>query len=556
LCAAVVTPAAGQEILEVEGTARHPLEPPDTTSPRATLQSFLADANAAWRSYLRLGEEARGEGGAARRHVLRAARCFDLSEVPPAQWEETAAQTVIRMLDVFNRIPLPAPRDVPDAGAMKREGQARWVLPHTNIAIMRIDEGPRAGEWLFTAQVVERAKEFYQRTRQLPLKPGAVVEDGFEIYGALTGWMIPVAWIESLPEWAQEVYLEQTVWQWSLLIALLGLVALLAWTTLRWSRRIPTRGWPVFWPRLVAPACLMLLSWGALYMIDNQFGITGTTFGVLQTLFSSVLYLAAAWSVMVLGSVVADAMLSSPAIEPQGIDTQLVRMGARIASFLVAVVVVAEGARAQGIPVVGLIAGLGIGGLAVALAAQSSIENFIGSLTLFADRPVRVGDFCRFGDKLGTVEQIGLRSTRIRTLDRSILSVPNAEFSRLQIDNLTRRDRILFQTTLNLRLETSSEQLQQVLTRVRELLLRHGAVDPEPARIRLVSVGPQSLALEIFAYVKTTNWDEFLAIREQLFLQLLQEVEQAGTALAPPAHTAYLRSADPPAPHAGEPAAG
>lgn len=554
LCGVLVTPAAtAQDVLEVEGTAKHPLEPPDTTSPRATLQSFLTEASAGWRAHLRLGDEARIEEGAARRHMVRAARCFDFSEVPPARWEGTAAGTVIRMFDVFNRIPIPSPESVPDAEAMEREGQGRWILPHTSITIALVDEGPRTGEWLFTPQVVEDAEGFYHRTRHLPLKPGAVVEDGFEIYVALTGSMIPVRWVEALPKWAQRVYLEQTIWQWGLLIALLLLVALLAWTSFRWSRRTPREGRSTARRRLVAPVSLMLLSWGALYLIDDQLGITGPTFRVLQTLFSSVFFLAAAWVVMLVGSLVADVIISSPAIKPGSIDSQVVRMGARIVSAAIVLLILVEGARSQGVSVVGVIAGLGVGGLAVALAAQSTIENFIGSLTLYADRPVRVGDLCRIGDHLGRVEQIGLRSTRIRALDRSLLTIPNAEFSRAQIINLTQRDRILFRTTLNLSLETTSHQLQQVLSRVRELLLQHEADDDDPARIRLVSVGPHSLDLEIFAYVETTSENEFLAIREVLFLQLLQVIEEAGTALAPPAHTAYLRSAAPPATRADEP---
>jgi MscS family membrane protein len=153
---------------------------------------------------------------------------------------------------------------------------------------------------------------------------------------------------------------------------------------------------------------------------------------------------------------------------------------------------------------------------------------------------VRVGDFCRFGDQVGTVEQIGMRSTRIRTLDRSILTVPNAEFSRMQIDNLTLRDRILFRTQLNLRLETSSDQLRLVLARLRELLLGHPMIHEDPARVRVIAVGPHTVDLEVFAYVTTGDYNEFLAVREDLYLRMIEAVEQAGTSFAPPASTTYV----------------
>ena len=534
---AVVHAQEDKEALEVGGTEKHPLSPPDTSSPRATFQSFLIDANAAWRSYLTGDRD-----GDADRHVRRAQRTIDLRDLPSAQRDEMGVQTVILLLDVFNRIALPTPRYVPDAEAMELEERTRWVIPNTRITIARVAEGPREGEWLFTPEVVDGAREFYRRTRHLPLKPGAVVEDGFEVYVAITGWMIPVDWIEALPEWAQEVYFDQTVWQWALLVLVLGLAGFLGRASFRWSRRAPPGEGPSAQRALVAPVSLMFIAMGASHMVAVQIHITGQLFVTLRVLLDSIFFVAAAWGVVLVGSVIAQAIVASPRIATESVNAHLIRVGARITSFALAILIVVEGARSLGIPVVGVMAGLGVGGLAIALAAQPTIENFIAGLTLFADRPVRIGDFCRFGDQLGTVEEIGLRSTRVRTLERSLLTVPNAEFSRLQLDNLTSRDRILFKTKLNLRLETSAEQLERVLAGVRTLLLGHESVDPEPARVRLVDVGPHSLDLEVFAYVKTADWNEFLAIREELFVSILRQVEEAGTALAPPAHTAYLRT--------------
>lgn len=193
-----------------------------------------------------------------------------------------------------------------------------------------------------------------------------------------------------------------------------------------------------------------------------------------------------------------------------------------------------------GVNVTGILAGLGIGGLAVALAAQKTVENLFGGLALILDQPVRVGDVCRFGDTLGTVEEVGLRSTRVRTLDRTLVSIPNAEFSALQLENFTRRDKIWFRTTLGLRYETTPDQLRWVLVEVRKLLYAHPRVDPDPARIRFVGFGPHSLDLEIFAYVLTRDFDEFLAIREDLYLRILDVVAASGTGFAFPSQTAYL----------------
>lgn len=186
-----------------------------------------------------------------------------------------------------------------------------------------------------------------------------------------------------------------------------------------------------------------------------------------------------------------------------------------------------------------VLAGLGLGGLAVALAAQGTIQNFIGGFTLFADRPLSVGDFCRYGDKVGTVEGIGLRSTRIRSLERTVVTVPNAEFANLQLENFARRDRMLVRATLGLRYETTDDQLRFVLAELRELLIAHPRVLDDPARVRFVGFGEHALNVEVFAYVNTSDWNEFLAIQEDIYLRMMKVVREAGTSMAFPSRTLY-----------------
>jgi MscS family membrane protein len=181
-----------------------------------------------------------------------------------------------------------------------------------------------------------------------------------------------------------------------------------------------------------------------------------------------------------------------------------------------------------------ILAGIGVGGLAVALAAQKTIENLFGGLSVIGDRPVLVGDVCRFGDRIGTVTHIGLRSTRIRTPDRTIISVPNGQFSSMALENISGRDKIWFHPTLNLRRDTTSEQLLLVLSSFREILTDHPKVETGKIPVRFIGVGPYSLDIEMFAYVTTSDNDEFLALQQELLLKMLRAVEQAGTALAVP----------------------
>ncbi len=187
---------------------------------------------------------------------------------------------------------------------------------------------------------------------------------------------------------------------------------------------------------------------------------------------------------------------------------------------LLVVLLIAALLRAFGVNVTAGLAALGVGGLAIALGAQKLFENLIGSLTLVADRPVRIGDFGKFGDTLGTVEEIGIRSTRIRTLDRTVLTVPNGELSALPIENYSQRDRYWFHPILNLRYETSPDQMRHVLQALRSMLAEHSKVDTATARVRFIGLAAYSLDVEIFAYVIAWDYAGFLEVQEDLLLQL------------------------------------
>jgi MscS family membrane protein len=187
-------------------------------------------------------------------------------------------------------------------------------------------------------------------------------------------------------------------------------------------------------------------------------------------------------------------------------------------------------------------AGLGIGGVAVALAAQKTIENLFGGVAVVSDRPVAVGDFCKFGDRVGTVEDIGLRSTRVRTLDRTLVSVPNAEFSSLVLENFSQRDKVWFHPTLNLRRDTHPDQVRSVLEAIRRILTEHPKVEVGPLPVRFIGAGSYSLDVEVFAYIQTADYDEFLKIQQDLLLKILDAISAAGTALAIPTQASVFYS--------------
>jgi len=190
------------------------------------------------------------------------------------------------------------------------------------------------------------------------------------------------------------------------------------------------------------------------------------------------------------------------------------------------------------------LAGLGIGGLAVALAAQKTLENLIGGISLLLDRAIQVGDFCKIGDRVGTVADIGLRSLKLRTLDQNLLVVPNGVLAQMQFENMKDRPKLLLQQTFSLRIETQVEQLRFVLDGVERMLNEDPAVESGSSRLRVTNFAGAAFELELFAFVKTGDFGKFTGFRQEILLKIAGIVEAAGTRFAAPTRLTY-QSTDP-----------
>ena len=202
----------------------------------------------------------------------------------------------------------------------------------------------------------------------------------------------------------------------------------------------------------------------------------------VRTLGNGAALLFFAWVVLAAAKAMAETIIVTRPIGDPSPEASLLRIAARILGFLLASWVMVRGLQDLGADLLPILAGLGVGSLVIALAAQRTLANILGSLILFINKPVKVGDFCRYGDRIGLVEEIGWISTRIRSLERAIVTVPNAEFSEMQLDNFAARDERLFKTVLNLRYETTPDQIRYILIQLRQLLLGHPMVSKEPAR--------------------------------------------------------------------------
>jgi MscS family membrane protein len=179
-----------------------------------------------------------------------------------------------------------------------------------------------------------------------------------------------------------------------------------------------------------------------------------------------------------------------------------------------------------------LVAGLGVGGIAIALAAQQTISNVFGGVSVIADHPIRVGEYGKFGDLLGTLEDIGLRSTRIRTLSRTVVSIPNSTFAGYNLENYASRDKILFNPMLSIKRGTPEGQVRTLVENLGKILASHKELELVPTPVRIVGVAGGALNIEIFCHVLTRDIDRFYTVQSDLYLAIDQALSEAKIDLA------------------------
>jgi MscS family membrane protein len=220
-------------------------------------------------------------------------------------------------------------------------------------------------------------------------------------------------------------------------------------------------------------------------------------------------------------------------------------LGRRLLKGVAFLIALLAGLAAFGVDLTATLAGLGIGGVALAFASQKTLENVFSGIFVLSDRSIVVGDVCQIGQHVGEVVDVGLRSMQLRTMKRTVVYVPNGTLATMEVENLTRRDKFLFNPIVGLRYETTLEQLQRVTTDVRASLITDVRVENSTLRVRFVRFGAYSLDVEVFAYVQAADYPEFLAVQEELLMRIMGIVKYAGTGFAFPSQTMYMRPDSP-----------
>src|SRR5437667_1493251 len=490
----------------VENTAEvNPLRPVDTSSPRATLQGFVETMDEIYRGMKDILEEYAASQSTyltpdeRRKEVemlstaVKAIKVLDLSDVPPVLRQTVAPERAIQLKEILDRIELPPLESIPDQDAMARASSKRWRLPGTEIDIALIENGPRSGEYLVSAGTVDRLPEFYERVKKLPYKPGPAAElsdlyrrvssgGAATIYDAFSSSpvglerILPIRWMLTFPAWAKAQIAGVASWQWLGLISGLAVCVGFVYGMFRLGRRFaskrPDEAGPG-WHALLTPLAIILISAVPVPLLCAIFRVGGTPRVVITFVQTGALYLSAAWLSMIAASLLAEAIIASEHLRRGSLDSQLIRLGMRFAGIAIAIGLLIQGSYELGFPTYSVLAGLGVGGLAVALAARDSLANLLGSMLIMIEKPFRVGHYVRVSGTEGTIEDVGFRSTRIRTLDNSLISIPNNAVVNATIENLSlramRRQRFFIQVIY----DTPRVKLEALVAEIKQLIAEH-----------------------------------------------------------------------------------
>lgn len=493
-------------------------------------------------------------------------KLFDLRDIPPKYQQNVAAESVVYLREALARFPLPPMEEVPDEDGMITRisnGKAPiYRILGTPMVIKKTEAGVYEGRYQFTPATIAEARNWYEVAEAYPYLEGQGKIAGlYEDYFSTPGPLIPVALVRELPEWMQDRYLDQAVWQWLLVLATVlvftGLVLLL-YTVVKRSARSDSRlRYNLVF--ILWPIGTIYLTLGARHFLHRQVFLSGE---ILQdVLFASkLIILAAAVSlIMRLGNILMELILAARQFDTRQIERQLVRLGVRILSILIAVIVVIEGMQQIGFSLATLVAGAGVTGLAIALAAQDTLKNVFGGLLLALDRPFEVGQRVRMKGYEGFIQEVGLRSTKVRTIRGHQIIIPNDEAARIEVENIGRRPNIRRDLNVTITYDTPPEKIARAVEILREILAvpvsssgeageshPNDAINqPEyPPRVYFSDLNADSLNLLVVYWFHPPDQWLSLEFADHVNMQIIQRFNAEGIDFAFPSQTMYLAGDD------------
>jgi MscS family membrane protein len=455
----------------------------------------------------------------------------------PAGEEGRGADLAYRLREILDRY-----LDINlDALSPLSQGNAEDGLPPGVDSVGKVPDGHGGESQVFLVRTRDAAGPFWAFSRQTVSRVDAwydVLPDGW-----VRGWM-PAPLQRYGPR-------DLRWWQWLALPAFVGFAlglgrVLGAFTTAilhRLTRRTPT-AWDERLLERTSPGLTLLWAVAIAALLQPRLALPTEADRLVRSLLGAAATLAVFWALWRSVDVWSEFVMERPWAKESPSTRSLLSVTRNFVKVFVAVGGLVATLAALGYPVATVLAGLGIGGLALAFGAQKTIENLFGSISLAADHPFRVGDLVKVGPFTGNVERIGMRSTRIRTPDRTVVTIPNGQLADMQIEDFASRDRIRFAATVSLVYGTSEAQVRRVLTEIEAMLRANPKVWPNPVA-KLLGFSPSSLDIEVQCWFTTSDFDEFRGLRQETLLGMMRIVAVAGTSLAFPTQTLHVARARP-----------
>jgi MscS family membrane protein len=488
----------------------------------------------------------------------RAVGHLDITKISPLLRGTDSIERVIQLAEVLNRIALPPVEQIPDRARAQRDSLKRWRIPDTEIDFVLMTDGPRQGEWLVSAETVARLPSFYDRVKQLPYRPGPTKElsealrsisNGRinSLYDAFTNSpagliFIPARWLLNMPDWTKVRLFGVMAWQWAgfAIVTVIGLLILYGASRLS-DRLAAGRAEDAGpgWHSLLIPLAIILLTGAFGPAALRVLRISGTPLAVIAFAQTITLALSAAWLVMVLAGAIGETVIRSERLRAQSLDSQLIRLVMRFTGVIVAIALLMAAADELGFPAFSVLAGLGIGGLAVALAARDSLANLLGSVLIMFEKPFRVGHLVKLSGVEGFVEDVGFRSTRIRTYDGSLVTVPNNSVVNATIENLSARSGFRQRCAFKLSQEATSAKVEAFCAGIKALLEQTPAARPNPW-VYFQDIGENSFDVQVVFALDVESGSVAMDEREAFLLKVIDLAAELGIEFGSPATIVQL----------------
>ena len=512
-----------------------PLEPPDTSTPRATLVNFLEDSD----RFARAMRDPVGDPRELEEALEGAIHCFDLSAIAPTIANDVGLESVLRLREILDRLTLPAVEEIPGKDKLKKQQLTQWRIPHTEIMLAKVEEGPRVGAYLFTRETIANLDEYLSKVQHLPYKDGAV-QGIYEEYIYSSGWMIPDGMIGALPAWMKRGYMGQAIWQWLGLVLTLLAGGMLLWPLLRyyvvWKKKGKEESWHV--ALLLFPLLAMLLCLMVEYIINTQINITGKVLTLVTMWLEAILLVFLSWGILVSGNVVMHGIIASRHIKEEALNADFIKLLCRLVSFGLVFLLFYRAGSYFGLPVTAVFASAGIAGVAVALAARETLANFFGGITILMDRPFRAGDYIVLDSgERGEVKAVGMRSTRLLTRDDILITIPNSVITNVKIVNQSAPyPHFRVRIKVGIAYGSDLEQVERILVSTAKA---NPLVMPSPSpRARLRSFGDSAINFELLVWAKQPH--ERGKLTHEISKQIYNRCNAEGVSMPFPQRVVHL----------------